>query len=129
MMKQLKIDNISLSDFGIKEMSLGENYDEINIVSDGSIRISDLERYNETRITIKKWEKLCVSKYITKDPSTDGYYVKIDWMNSMETFDCIQEILLNEETTLVLNGFSKESDGWLTYKFFEFEYEITIASK
>ncbi|WP_299435664.1 hypothetical protein [uncultured Aquimarina sp.] len=129
MMKPLKIDNISLSDFGIKEMSLGENYDEINIVSDGSIRISDLEKYNETRITIKKWKKLSVSKYITKNPSTDGYYLKIDWINSIETFDCIQEILLKEETTLVLNGFSKESDGWLTYEFFEFEYEITIVSK
>ncbi|WP_378173999.1 hypothetical protein [Aquimarina sp. SS2-1] len=124
MMKQLKIDDISLSDFPIKEISLGENKDEINIVSEGSIRISDLEKYNETRITIKNWKKLHVIKYVTKNPFTKGVYFEIDWTNNLETFDCIQEILLKEKTTLILNGFSKESAGWLTYKFEEFEYEI-----
>lgn len=123
-MEQLKMDEISLADFRIKEISLGENHDEITIVSEGAIRINDLTKFKETHIKIKNWKKLNVSKYITKDPSTDGYYLKIDWMNNLETFDFIQEILLKEETTLVLNGFSKESDGWLTYRFDEFEYEI-----
>ena len=125
-MEPLNIDNISLSDFRIKNISLGEDYDEMDIVSEGSVRISDLKKFEETLIKIKNWEELRVRKYVTQKPFDNQYSLEIDWTYNLETFDFIQELILKEESRLILNGFSKESGAWLTYEFSNFEYEIQI---
>jgi hypothetical protein len=125
-MEPLEIENISLSDFRIKNISLGEDYDEMDIVSEGSVRISDLKKFEETRIKIKNWEELRVRKYLTQNPYDNGDSLEIDWADNLETFDFIQELILKEESRLILNGFSKESGAWLTYEFNNFEYEIQI---
>ena len=125
-MEPLEIDNISLSDFRIKNISLGEDYDQIDIVSEGSYRISDLKIFEETRITIKNWDELRVRKYVTQTPFDNGDTIEINWADNLETFDFIHELILKEESRLILNGFSKESGSWLTYEFDNFEYEIQI---
>lgn len=125
-MDSLDIYNISLSDFRIKNMSLGEDYDEMDIVSEGSLRIGDLKKFEETRIKIKNWEELRVRKYVTQNPFDNGDSLEIDWTDNLETLDFIQELILKDESRLFLSGFSKESGAWLTYEFNNFEYEIQI---
>ncbi|KAF9658480.1 hypothetical protein HBA12_14995 [Tenacibaculum mesophilum] len=105
---------------------MGEDYDEMDIVSEGSVRISDLKKFKETRIKIKNWEELRVRKYVTQNPFDNGDSIEIDWADNLETFDYIQELILKEESKLILNGFSKESGAWLTYEFNNFDYEIQI---
>jgi len=95
-MEQLKIDEISLADFRIKEISFGQDHKEMKIVTEGSIRISDLIRFEETLIKIKNWEKLSIRKYVTKKPFSKGEYYEIDWIHNLETFDFIQEIILKD---------------------------------
>ena len=125
-MEPIEIDNISLSDFRIKNISLGKDYDEMDIVSEGSVRISDSKKFEETRIKINNWEELRVHKYVTQNPFDNGDSIEIDWVDNLETFDFIQELILKEESRLILNGFSKESGAWLTYEFNNFDYEILI---
>jgi len=125
-MELIKIDNISLSDCPILSVTLHKNNNEIDIVSLDSIRISDLKRFNETHLKIKNWKKLRLSKYVSLEPFGDGEHFEIDWKSNLETFDFIQEIILQEKT-LTLNGFSKESGAWLTYEFVAFEYEISVT--
>lgn len=99
---------------------------ELEIVSEGSLRISDLEKFKETRIKIKDWSQFLVRKYVTRSPYEGGKDIELDWTKSFETFEFIQELILSERLKLTLNGFSKESGAWLTYTFIEFEYEISI---
>lgn len=125
-MNPSEIDNISLSDYRIKKVSLVAGHNEMNIVSEGSIRKSDLKKFKETRIKIKNWNELRIRKYVTQAPYDTGIIFEIDWAKNLETFDFIQEVILKEESRLILNGFSKESGAWLTYEFNNFEYEIHI---
>lgn len=126
-MKQLEINNISLSDYPIKEFLLSDNNNEVTIVSEGSFKISELKKLPETRIKIKNWKELRVSKYISKKPFEAGTTFEINWKENLETFDLIQEIILKAESTLILNGFSKQGNGWLTYEFTKFECDIEIT--
>ncbi|BDD05477.1 hypothetical protein [Aureibacter tunicatorum] len=57
---------------------MSENYDEMDIVSEVSIRISDLKELDETLIKIKNWEELRVRKYATQTPFDNGVSFKID---------------------------------------------------
>ena len=118
--KLFQIENISLADFRIKEIKLGEDYDQIDIISEGSYRISDSTFFKE--IKIKNWEEFHVKKHVTQE----GESFEIDWADDLETFEFIQELKIQKDGCLILNGFSEQSGAWLIYEFRNFDCNIMI---
>lgn len=117
---QPALHDISFTDSPIIQPTWDHTSLVFSVVSQASFRISDRTRLGKTTLVIKNREVFVAQKYMANQNKT----IALELPEEMETFDLIQETMVETDGTLHLNGWSKESGAWLMYTFKHFTCQI-----
>lgn len=82
---------------------------------------------NDVVLSIGDWRELVMTAFAT-DPQGLTIRRKQLSMDEFEAFDLVQEILI-AESGLTLNGFSKDSNDWLSYEFVNCSYAVDTVPR
>ena len=110
------IRDFSISDQPIVDMFFDVQFQRLQINTESSYRISDKRLLGRTIIVIENWEEIQIEKYISNGPMESGKTFQLELNSEIPTMDMIQEMKYEMDSTLILSGFVKEGNGWLTYK-------------
>lgn len=120
----MKAQNIEVADIPLTDMIKKEN--EIQFMFPKVYAIDKKKYIENCTLVITDWDETEFVSIIAESPTSfKKTFLELD---QIEKFDLIQEMSETNTNTLVLKGYSKESNNWIEYSFINCKYEFVIMN-